>query len=211
VGTASAPAPPPRGRKYLWPFLSNSCGHRGTAFAVPLVPKKSAELGTSPWVAAFLRKLRGGNPWPVHPIALPRSRECPKTANATPRQLPKSGRTCPSGFRREFVAVENGTRQWSGPPEYLALPPSDNTNPPALTSRDDNTTCTAFSLNQPECVAPGLGIPKFASLLSFQLPGFYPGRKNTAVLAAVNELRWSYGQFNLEFAPTAQTAGEPDL
>src|SRR5882672_1430695 len=97
--------------------------------------------------------------------------------------------------QRSQGSIATNDRQWSVKLDYLASP---NDTLTLRYFRDDSNTAPDF-FNQPSAL-PGLdsqvGGPSFNFGFSWQ---------HTLSSHAVNELRFSYGQFDLEFGPTPQT------
>jgi len=147
-------------------------------------------LGPNPrvdFLIAALGGLRGGTTG-VTTIALG------PDANGNPRPAVQV-----ADVQRSQGSVASNDRQWSVKLDYLASPSDTLT---ARYFRDDNTLAPDF-FNQPSAL-PGLDSEIAAVSFNF---GF--SWTHTLSSRAVNELRWSYGQFNLEFAPTAQTLANP--
>ena len=116
--------------------------------------------------------------------------------NGAPRPAVQVG-----DVQRSQGNIAANDRQWSVKLDYLASPTDTLT---LRYFRDDNNTAPDF-FNQPSAL-PGLdsqvGGPSFNFGFSWQ---------HTLSSHAVNELRFSYGQFDLEFGPTPQTLANPIL
>jgi len=139
------------------------------------------------FLIAALGGLRGGN---TGVTTIPLGPD----ANGNPRPAVQV-----ANVQRALGSVASNDRQWSVKLDYLATPSDTLT---ARYFRDDNTLAPDF-FNQPSAL-PGLDSEIAATSFNF---GFT--WTHTLSSRAVNELRWSYGQFNLEFAPTAQTLANP--
>ncbi len=149
-------------------------------------------LGTNPrvdFLIAALGGLRGGTTG-VTDIALGNG------PNGNPRPAVQVG-----DVQRSQGSIATNDRQWSVKLDYLASP---NDTLTLRYFRDDSNTAPDF-FNQPSAL-PGLdsqvGGPSFNFGFSWQ---------HTLSSHAVNELRFSYGQFDLEFGPTPQTLANPIL
>ncbi len=149
-------------------------------------------LGPNPridFLIASLGGLRGGTTG-VTNIALGNS------PNGNPRPAVQVG-----DVQRSQGSIATNDRQWSVKLDYIASPTDTLT---LRYFRDDNNTAPDF-FNQPNAL-PGLdsqvGGPSFNFGFTWQ---------HTLSSHAVNELRFSYGQFDLEFGPTPQTAANPIL
>ncbi|HUE57037.1 MAG TPA: carboxypeptidase regulatory-like domain-containing protein [Candidatus Udaeobacter sp.] len=101
--------------------------------------------------------------------------------------------------QRSQGSIATNDRQWSVKLDYIASPTDTLT---VRFFRDDINTAPDF-FNQPSAL-PGLdsqvGGPSFNFGFTWQ---------HTLSSHAVNELRFSYGQFDIEFGPTPQTAANP--
>lgn len=95
--------------------------------------------------------------------------------------------------------IATNDRQWSVKLDYIASPTDTLT---VRYFRDDINTAPDF-FNQPSAL-PGLDSQVGGPSLNF---GF--SWQHTLSSHAVNELRFSYGQFDIEFGPTPQTAANP--
>ena len=141
------------------------------------------------FLIAALGGLRGGTTG-VADIALGNG------PNGNPRAAVQVG-----DVQRSQGSIATNDRQWSVKLDYIASPTDTLT---LRYFRDDNNTAPDF-FNQPNAL-PGLdsqvGGPSFNLGFSWQ---------HTLSSHAVNELRFSYGQFDLEFGPTPQTAANPIL
>jgi hypothetical protein len=147
-------------------------------------------LGPNPrvdFLIAALGGLRGGTTG-VTTIALG------PDANGNPRPAVQV-----ADVQRSQGSVAFNDRQWSIKLDYIASPSDTLT---ARYFRDDNTLSPDFG-NQPSAL-PGLDSDIVAPSFNFGFSWIH-----TLSSHAVNELRWSYGQFDLEFAPTAQTLANP--
>ena len=141
------------------------------------------------FLIAALGGLRGGTTG-VTDIALGNG------PNGNPRPAVQVG-----DVQRSQGSIATNDRQWSVKLDYIASATDTLT---LRYFRDDNNTAPDF-FNQPNAL-PGLdsqvGGPSFNFGFSWQ---------HTLSSHAVNELRFSYGQFDLEFSPTSQTATNPIL
>jgi outer membrane receptor protein involved in Fe transport len=149
-------------------------------------------LGSNPrvdFLIASLGGLRGGTTG-VTNIALGNG------PNGAPRPAVQVG-----DVQRSQGSIATNDRQWSVKLDYLASPTDTLT---LRYFRDDNNTAPDF-FNQPNAL-PGLdsqvGGPSFNFGFNWQ---------HTLSSHAINELRFSYGQFDIEFGPTPQTAANPIL
>ena len=147
-------------------------------------------LGPNPrvdFLIASLGGLRGGTTG-VSSIALGND------PNGNPRPAVQV-----ADVQRSLGNIATNDRQWSVKLDYLASPTDTLT---VRYFRDDNNTAPDF-FNQPNAL-PGLdsqvGGPSFNLGFTWQ---------HTLSSNAVNELRFSYGQFDLVFGPTPQTAANP--
>ena len=149
-------------------------------------------LGSNPrvdFLIASLGGLRGGTTG-VTNIALGNG------PNGAPRPSVQVG-----DVQRSQGSIATNDRQWSVKLDYLASPTDTIT---LRYFRDDNNTAPDF-FNQPSAL-PGLDSQVGGPSFNF---GFI--WQHTLSSHAVNELRFSYGQFDLEFGPTPQTLANPIL
>jgi Carboxypeptidase regulatory-like domain/TonB dependent receptor len=149
-------------------------------------------LGSNPrvdFLIASLGGLRGGTTG-VTDIALGND------PNGNPRPVVQVG-----DVQRSQGSIATNDRQWSVKLDYIA---SSTDTLTVRYFRDDNNTGPDF-FNQPNAL-PGLdsqvGGPSFNFGFSWQ---------HTLSSHAINELRFSYGQFDIEFGPTPQTLANPIL